>query len=340
MNLPLFPEDFPVDQMRSAYAEWPGMAPSSWWEEACEALRIYQPPVKSLEIKNKERKWEVVSAYQKSVRRGHTDLALKLVSGMCSMPEELGYYWRRVCVTAAEDVGPSSNHVMNFVLVASSVYTPKKAADYQYKVLCFLTEMMCATERSRAYCMMSIIEGLIQGGVMPQSLTDYEREMVKRIKETPSTGTWSAKNNWRGEGMPKFQECKIHHKFDVLNDEVDELVLLKGLPSYCYDMHTRVGKGVLIRMCGFSVVKAFFEKNPTLAGKDQALGWAMFFTEGGVILQEHADSALALMEQKFVAAKFGWKLEQWFDLVVLMKKLMNDGAVNKLRQRVLDEQTY
>ena len=77
-------------------------AASNRWMSLCTDLRDYRAPCRSLAI-NKERKWELVSAFQKSIRRGDKQVALCLISAMDSMPEEYGYFWRRLCVIACED---------------------------------------------------------------------------------------------------------------------------------------------------------------------------------------------------------------------------------------------
>jgi replication-associated recombination protein RarA len=47
----------------------------------------------------------LVSAFQKAIRRGDKVMALPLVSAMHSLPEEYGYFWKRLWVIACEDVG-------------------------------------------------------------------------------------------------------------------------------------------------------------------------------------------------------------------------------------------
>jgi replication-associated recombination protein RarA len=84
-------------------------AVSNRWVSLCASLRDYEAPCKSVTI-NKERKWELVSALQKSIRRGDKQAALRLISAMDSMPEEYAYFWRRFCVIACEDVGPADDN--------------------------------------------------------------------------------------------------------------------------------------------------------------------------------------------------------------------------------------
>jgi replication-associated recombination protein RarA len=82
--------------------------PSVRWESLCTQMQSYEAPPRSM-ILPKERKWELVSALQKSIRRADKQIALRLVSAIDNMPEEYGYFWRRLCVTACEDIGPADD---------------------------------------------------------------------------------------------------------------------------------------------------------------------------------------------------------------------------------------
>lgn len=93
----------------------------------CAGLRDYEAPRRSLVI-SKERKWELVSALQKSIRRGNKQVALCLVSAMDGMPDEYAYFWRRLCVIACEDVGLADDVLASFVVVCATIFAPKKCA--------------------------------------------------------------------------------------------------------------------------------------------------------------------------------------------------------------------
>jgi hypothetical protein len=338
----LFP-DMPVEQMYKARLAWEGMAGIEWWTDACEALRIYEPPPMSLKLAHAERKWELMSAYQKTIRRGDTALALRLVSAMCSLPAELGYAWKRVCCIAAEDIGPGCREAMNFVICAGTIYTPKKAPDFQYKVLCFLTELMCAVERSHDYCSMAVIEHALKSGVLPHNLSDLEGVMLSGIKECGAPTDWAVKNNWRGEGMLKFQMLDGPIASMLMTQsmwQAPEPQMMKGLPDYCYDTHTRVGKGVMIRLTGFKIIKDFFDATPTLIPKANVIGDAVFYEEGVLIAGGWGNPNLYKLEQRFEAAQLGWPIDRWYEFRALISHLIEDGAINKLREKVLDSQGY
>jgi hypothetical protein len=69
-----------VELLRYPANRW-GAVPSSRWLSLCADLCDYQPPSPTLTI-DSERKWELVSALQKSIRRADTQLALRLIFPM------------------------------------------------------------------------------------------------------------------------------------------------------------------------------------------------------------------------------------------------------------------
>src|SRR5713101_9412864 len=114
-----------------------GDTASNRWVSLCTGLRDYQAPCTSVAI-NKERKWELVSAFQKSIRRGDKQMALGLISAMDSMPEEYAYFWRRLCDIACEDVGPADDNLAAVGVACATVFTPKKTGNKNYDLICFL----------------------------------------------------------------------------------------------------------------------------------------------------------------------------------------------------------
>src|SRR5437660_9063099 len=131
---------------------------SNRWVSLCTAMRDYEAPCRSLAM-NKERKWELVSAFQKAIRRDDKSMALRLISAMDNMREEYAYFWRRLCVIACEDVGPADDLLASFVVACATVFSPKRTGDKNYDVFCFLAEQMCdLSTRSRIYCSYGVIE--------------------------------------------------------------------------------------------------------------------------------------------------------------------------------------
>src|ERR1035441_896564 len=151
-----------------------GQPVSERWTALCDGLKEYQAPPRTLTL-NEERKWELVSALQKSIRRGDKEMAPRLASAMDSMPEEYGYFWKRLCVIACEDVGPADDILASFVIACATVFPPKKTGDKNYDLFCFLAEQMCdLPTRSRIYCSY----GIIEPAAMKDELPALDRKSV------------------------------------------------------------------------------------------------------------------------------------------------------------------
>lgn len=316
----------------------------SHWSSLVAGLAAYIPPPVSFKLKNLDRKWELVSAYQKTVRRGNKDLALKLVSAMDSQPSESPYWWRRLCTTACEDVGYGDVVLMNFVIATSMIFTPKKYPDMNYKVMCFLTEKMCDTTRSRMFCSLAIIESRIKEAVVPHDLTAWEFEVIKKLKDdrTKKLGTltgWAAANDYRGEGMLYFQTLPINYKITQVPGKASH-VLLKGLPDYTYDMHTRVGKAAIRTLRKLPEIDTFFTTNLTHADQFKILGYALFYMEGGLLVNSVKDYQLCTLEYKMVAAGFGLSIFAFLNLMNLVATAVESGKMNTFREAELVKVSY
>ena len=153
---------------------------------------------------------ELVSAFQKSIRRGDKQMAFRAIHAMDSMPEEYGYFWKRLCVIACEDVGPADDLLATFVIACSTVFTPKKLGDRNCDLFCFLAEQMCdLSTRSRVYCSYAVIESAAAIPLLPeQPLEDgpiisaiMQRKASLRPPKT-FWEEWQKKNDWRAGGYP------------------------------------------------------------------------------------------------------------------------------------------
>ena len=116
-------------------------------------------------------------------------------------------------------------------------------------------------------------------------------------------------------------------------------VSLFDLPSYCYDMHTRVGLQMLRRIVA-GTAKAeelayFFRENP-VKGAHRIVGEALFFEEGGRIQGELLYERLCSLEQRFFAHRSTLSLPKWLHLRGIVKQLLADGIINQIRQEVLE----
>lgn len=324
-------------------SRWGATIPEQW-ESICISLRDYRPIERSLQL-DKVRKWELVSALQKSIRRGEKLLSLRLVSAMTCMPEEYGYFWRRICVIACEDVGFADDLLTTFVVACATIFPPKSTGHLTYGLWCFLVEQLCdRPNRSRVYCSLSIVETAILQGELPE-LTEKDLLIVAAItkraasvEDATSPWTyWLGKNDWRGEGMLKFVGMELPFDIEVSSQPVRHYQVILDLPSYAYDMHTRIGLAVLkklVRGIDKTDLRDFFKQHPS-RNPHKTLGSALFFEEGGLISGELIYEPLISLEQRLFAHQNGLSLQQWWDLRALIRMALIDGLIDRVREEQL-----
>src|SRR5208282_2601443 len=301
---------------------------SDRWVFLCDALRQYDPPFGKLMFP-RERKWELVSAFQKSIRRGEKQIALRLISAMDSMPQECAYFWRRICVIACEDVGPADDTLAAFVVACSTDFPPRKTGSKNYDLLCFLAEQMCdLTTRSRIYCSYGTIEPAAMKSELPQ-LGAEDKLVVSAIMQrrtavqvpTDSWREWQRKNDWRAEGLLRFVGLRLPLEMTTVQTPLPPYKMLFDLPSYCYDVHTRVGLAMLKRLVqgveGAEGLRELFQENK-IKGAHRAVGETLFTVEGGRIQGELIYEPLCCLEQRLFAHQFGLPLNKWVELRVLV----------------------
>jgi hypothetical protein len=318
---------------------------SERWVSLCNGLREYEAPDRLL-VFEAARKWELVSAFQKSIRRADRVMALRLVSAMASMPEEYGHFWRRLCVIACEDVGPADDVLTSFVVACATVFLPKKIAGENYRIMCFLASQMCEPpNRSRIYCRYGAIESAALKSDLPE-LTLQDDAIVAAIMQQSggiqvpenSWREWQMKNDWRTDGLLKFVGLTLPLPMIQSDAPLPPSKVLFDLPSYCYDMHTRVGLNVLQRLvrgvAGAEGIKEFFQEN-RIKDAHRALGEMLFTVEGGRIKGELLYEPLCSLEQRLYAHQFGLPFDKWTDLRILMGKALDEGIVDRVREEVL-----
>jgi len=115
--------------------------------------------------------------------------------------------------------------------------------------------------------------------------------------------------------------------------------VLKGLPSYCYDKHTQTGKAALSRACALKAVRKVFNEYPC-ADKREALGWALFYEEGGRIENEFLSTQIGDVEQRFVAHRFGLPGEGWLAVRGAVADVVASGLMDEIRAYVLERRGY
>ncbi len=303
---------------------------SDRWVFLCDSLRQYDPPQGRL-LLARERKWELVSAFQKSIRRGEKEISLYLLSAIDGMPEEHAYFWRRFCVIACEDVGPADDTLAAFVVACSTVFPPKKTGSKNYDLFCFLAEQMCdLSTRSRIYCSYGVIEPAAMKCELPELRAEDEPIVSAIMHQTTSVKCtenswleWQRKNDWRAEGLLRFVGLTLPLELTRVQTPVPPYKMLFDLPSFCYDMHTRVGLKALQRLvkgtAGADGIRDFFRENK-IGNAHRALGMALFFAEGGRIKGELIYESLCCLEQRLFAHQYGLPLNTWLELRVLVEK--------------------
>ena len=324
-----------------------GTDASQRWVSLCSSLGDYQAPCRSLAI-SKERKWELVSAFQKSIRRGDKPMALRLVSAMDSLPEEYAYFRRRICVIGCEDLGPADDTLATFVVACNTVFPTGKIGDKSYDLLCFLTDQMCDfSTRSRIYCSYGMIEPAINKNELPE-LQIEDEPIISAIRrrgadvQRPTSAwlAWQKKNDWRAEKLLRFVGLRLPMEMTRVQVPVPPYRVLFDLPSNCYDVHTRSGLAMLKRLIqgveGGKEIKEVFQQNK-VKSPHKALGEALFFVEGGRIQGELIYEQLCSLEQRLSSYQFGLSLDTWFRLRLLVEKALEEGVIDRVREEVLDE---
>lgn len=320
------------------------------WLVALQAA-FAQPPPMTLVLSNPERKWELVSAYQKTCRQGNYELASRLVSAMASMESERAYMWKRINTTAAEDIGHGGILEMKFVLACNTVFSSAKLPNSViFPLWLFLTDILCSSVKSRLYCQFSILrDALVSPDLKYKSFDSCTfGEKIREVLLTDlkaldlsESEQWLLKSNWRAEGMAigPIQQRLLNLPVTPTDEVPIPSVLLKGLPGYCYDMHTRVGKGALTRACGVLQIRQFFATSCPRS-KPEALGWALFLEEGGKIRGRLANQSLDDFEQVVIAERHGLSVSAWSTLRSIVRELLLDGTFDSIRSSILDVQRY
>jgi hypothetical protein len=159
---------------------------------------------------------------------------------------------------------------------------------------------------------------------------------------TPSNAwqEWQRKNDWRAEGLLKFVGLTLPMEMTAVQTLLPPHKMLFDLPSYCYDMHTRVGLAMLKRLVrgvqGAEGIKELFQQN-RIKSAHTALGEALFFVEGGRIQSELIYEPLCCLEQRLFAYQFGLPLNSWLELRVMVGKALQEGIVDRVREEILHE---
>jgi hypothetical protein len=324
-----------------------GKTYSNHWVSLCEKMLEYVAPRTELSI-DQERKWELVSALQKTIRRGDKEMALHVISAMDSMPADYAHFWRRLCIIAFEDVGPADDVLATFVVVCSMIFTPKKTGAMNYALFCFLAEQMCElSHRSHIYCSYAVIGNAAADSQLPE-LTETDKAIVSAILQRKAAVShpasewrqWQKKNDWRTAGLLKFAELDFSLQRSTVQAPLPSQRMLFGLPSYCFDVYTRAGLETLRRLIrgaeGAEGIRDLFLRYP-VQGANKALGEALFYAEGGRIRGELVYDSLTDLEQRVFSHRFHLPHPVWVSLRDMALEAVDAGVVDRVREQVLQK---
>lgn len=246
-------------------------------------------------LRNPMRKWEIVSSLQKSIRRGNKVDALRAASALLSVndPEMTRYLWKRVCTTAAEDIGLGDPLLVAFTLLCAETFTPTKFSKAQRPVLYFLVDRLCSSAKDRTLCDMAIIDSCwVRSKNKENTTAQLSEDELCYAMATQECGKYPPEGSlfsylqaqkWRTEDMAKFFPVGALLSSDgvtIKKVPMTDYTVLTSLPSYAYDMHTQIGKKAIGYLLGSTKVKAFFD-TLQVADRGKAVGWALFYAEGG-----------------------------------------------------------
>lgn len=91
-------------------------------------------------------KWLASSAWQKSIRRGETETALR--AAIAFWEADRRGFWRRMLLASVEDIGVGNPHTVTKVLTACA-HTSWRGQVNDLRVALHLTRLMCAANKSR-----------------------------------------------------------------------------------------------------------------------------------------------------------------------------------------------
>jgi hypothetical protein len=134
--------------------------------------------------------------------------------------------------------------------------------------------------RSRIYCSYETVSIAAEKRVLPPLST---RDMIildaiaRQNEAVQAANTrmhnWQKRNNWRVEGLLRFVGLSLPLERNVKHDPLPACRTMFQLPSYCYDVHTRIGLTVQ-GVHGAEAIRNFFRNSTNAAHK--ALGEVLF----------------------------------------------------------------
>lgn len=139
-------------------------------------------PWQNCKTKNNYNADEVISALQKSIRRGLEEDACKFAFELFSTSEELeNKMWKRLLVISVEDIGMGN---VNASVIVNNLYQMHKEFNYQDidRPLFFIhaIRVLCQSNKDRSSDLLrNIVEKEMNQGILPE-IPDYALDMHTR----------------------------------------------------------------------------------------------------------------------------------------------------------------
>jgi hypothetical protein len=118
--------------------------------ELAEELAAFEPAIPPSQIRDARNKWLASSAWQKSIRRGETATARRMVTGLYRLDPD--YPWRRLPVIALEDIGAANPALVAKVMWVAGKAVWRREHGGDLKVLLWLTEQLAGSLKDRVAC--------------------------------------------------------------------------------------------------------------------------------------------------------------------------------------------
>ena len=276
-------------------------------------------------------KWVYVSALQKAIRRGRSEIAAMCAESLSAI--DPAYFWRRLPTIALEDVGFGNKVACAIVLeAAKSGAFRRKLGERQ--VLFSLVDELCTSVKDRSLCDLLMLNHnrpppakLWRQYIDGLNLPFLESYLAKHGRNASSLGVQ----------VPLLLK-KMPNNVSVVENPPDPFgdEIIAGLPACTYDMHTGEGKrayAYFAKAC--RPARNFFEQNPEL-DPVKSIGIIMFLTESAVLnrhLHWQGRNELLCHSQKRDCTTHGLGIKQARYLQSIAKE--NRMALNRARRAVI-----
>lgn len=235
--------------------------PEAWVNNYWFNFKDWEYEGKKVKLVNEDRRWEIISGMQKACRRGDHVMATRLASAMCSTGnnEVLLHLWKRITVTAMEDIGFGNEPLIGFSLICFDVMTKAAMLHQSADLAMFLVHCLASTHvKDRTICDLGVIDEILSEASIPQihrllNCGPEAQRFIEMCNDKKYYESDSDSDNWlKTQGAKTAGLAAVFIPAKSLVDwgsagqesggEEPAFEMIKGCPSYAYDMYTRSGK--------------------------------------------------------------------------------------------------